>query len=364
MNIAVIIASTITIILIALGFIFNKSKLILGIQFIWMWILIGLNNGGTDYDVYQGIFRTAYNFKIFGYTDSLFYSIYYLFKNSDKTLIFANSVMTIISLILIFSRTLKFTNKKGIVTSLMLVFPLIDNIIQKKNFYASSIVILSFSLLLNEKVKHRKILSLIMIIIASRIHSSALIYLIFWFLYMIPIEKIKKILPVLLTGAFISIPIIPKIASIFFHSAKIQLYFYTLKISAFDSICWMILHLVFTIIIIIFCKQPKSGLTDEQKKYEQNVYKLNLILLIMLPLYYYEPTFFRIYRNLMIFNYIVIANRQSKLTNKTSLFLTISWIAYIIATFLLTDVIIADAYRIKIVSSFTNNEFLNWLIGG
>lgn len=51
-------ALIITCILIILGFCYRKSKFLFFIQGIWLWILIGFNSGGIDYDVNEDIFYT------------------------------------------------------------------------------------------------------------------------------------------------------------------------------------------------------------------------------------------------------------------------------------------------------------------
>lgn len=354
----------ITIALILLGFIRPKSKIIFTIQIVWMWILIGLNNGGTDFPVYKGIFYQSNEINIFDQTDGLLYTMYYIFKNMGQTLILANAFLTLITLFFIFIKIPRFSNKYSMIGSLMLMYPLFDNVIQKKNFFASGLIILAFFILFDDKCKYKKIISFCLILVATRIHSSCIIYFIFWLLSMLDIEKIKKILPYLLVIAFVAIPVLPKIASIFIQESKVELYFYTLKISSIDSLLWMILHSVFTFIIHLIHKQSTDMLTKDEIKYENNVYKLNLILLLMLPFYYYEPTFIRIYRNLMIFNYILIANRQTKITTKSSWYMTIAWVSYIIIISLTMNVFLNDAYSVKIVSSCTHNLFLKFLIGG
>lgn len=363
MGIKAILSLSITFILIILGIIFNKSKVVFTLQIVWMWLMIGLNSGGGDFGVYTSLFNASSQVDLFKATDSFFITLYYLFKIYDKTLIFTNSVLTIITLFLIFSRTKKMSRRMGLVGSLMLIYPLVENIIQKKTFFASGFVILGFSYLIDDS-KHSKIISLIFILIATQIHSSAYAYLVIWILQNLSTNKIKKMIKVLLPLSFIAIPFIPKVASLLFASSKVQLYFYTLRVSLFDSICWIVLHSIFVFMISLLHKQNPKNLSEREYKIEDNVYKLNIISLILLPLYYYEPTFIRIYRNLMIFNYIVFANRQNKTTTKNAFALTTCWLSYVVIVYLTVYVFTGIGFNNLVIPLFENNLFLDWLIGG
>lgn len=364
METSVIIMLAITAMLIILGFIFNKSKLMFVVQMIWMWIVIGFNNGGVDTIVYTNMFRSfSTDSNIFASSDPLYHLFCYGAGVIGWDFNTMNIILTIFALVLYYISIQRLTKKVGIAGSLLLIYPFVENIIQKRNFLASAFVIFAFSYLFSDK-KNRKLIFTIFIFIAAQIHSSAYIYIIFLFLQDIETRKLKKIIKFVLPIAFISIPIMPKIAGILFSASKVNLYFYQLKTSLFDAVCWIVLQLIFTLIIAKMHKQNSSVLTEEDRKLEDRIYKMNLISLLFLPLYYYEATFVRIYRNLLVFNYILVANRQSRKTSKNNIILTTGWVGYLIVVYLMIYVITGVGYDTLVIPSFENNIIFNAIFGG
>ena len=123
----------------------------------------------------------------------------------------------------------------------------------------------------------------------------------------------------------------------------------------------MILHFMFFILISLFVKKVKNN-NEKDNSYEIEIYKLNMISLLLIPLYYYEPTFIRIYRGLLVFNYILIANKESKLT-KNRFYFTALWFLYLIIVYLLIYVITGSGFDSVVEPEFVNNYFIKFLAG-
>lgn len=360
MNSSTIIGLIITFCFVILGLIFPKSKKIFYIEIIWTWILLALNYAGVDYKVHTNIYESA-SLSGLSITNSwLYILICYLAKTLNITFYFLNMLINTVGLFLINRVIDKSTEKKAYAGAFLLIYPLVESIIQKRFFIASCFAVYGLFFMLKKENKY-KIKSLICLLIAGSLHQAAFAYLIFWLLLQIDYKKMRKIIYIFLIGAFCSIPIIPKIAGYIFPSGKVQLYFYDLKVSIDNAGCWMILHFMFFILISLFVKKVKNN-NEKDNSYEIEIYKLNMISLLLIPLYYYEPTFIRIYRGLLVFNYILIANKESKLT-KNRFYFTALWLLYLIIVYLLIYVITGSGFDSVVEPEFANNYFIKFLAG-
>lgn len=348
----------ITIILILSGFIFKESKILFTIQFIWMWILQALNTGGIDFSINEQIFDYASSeVNILSNKSGLYTLICYYFRNHGYSYIFMNSILVSIAFILIFITIKKYTKNICFVTSLLFIYPFVDNIIQKRNFLASSIIIFAVPYLFKKKyINIMKFTTLCLL--AAQIHVSSYVYLLFIIVPFIQYDKmLKKVLVAVILGIFM-IPILPKIAGIIFPSSKIELYFLTLKIGLIDSIFWSCFNIGF---VFLICKLKINEYVD--KDYIINIKKIALFSLIFLPLFYYEPTFIRIYRNLLVFNYIALSQIQTygKKIYLSVLRSTSSIILYSIFAFVIVYIITGSGLKEMVFAIFENNLFIKYI---
>ena len=307
-----------TTLLIIAGFVFKKSKMLWSIQILWMWILMAGSNGGVDWTTHNNIFYSSLSFKVFD--DSWLYKLFcYPFVKNGYDFATFNLVISTVLLIILFGIIKRNSKNICAVTSLIYIFPLADSIIQKRNFCALIIFLLGiFPLLKSEKKSSIKFC--IFTFLAAQVHSSYYLYFLILPLMKLDYEKLNKAIVFFLMGAFIAIPFIPKIAMIFVPAAKVNFYFSTLKIPLYQSICWWSLQLIFTYLFLkefdINSKLMKYLKIEEdinEKSEYSKLKQFNKILLIFMPLYYYEPTFFRFFRNMLFVNYIYI----SKIFDKT-----------------------------------------------
>ena len=210
-----------------------------------------------------------------------------------------------------------------------------------------------------------RIKSLILILIGGLIHQAVFVFLVLYVLQLIDFKKVKKLLFYFIIIGYGSIPFIPRIAALIFPGGKVNLYFYTLKIDLFDAICWMILHAIFVIIISLLYKKIPSN----NKDIDTEIYKLNLVSLVLLPLYYYEPTFIRLYRSMLIINYIFVANKFIKIEGynnliKNQLLLVGGWTLYIVMVYCMIYVFTGAGFERLVSPEFINNIVLRLIAGG
>lgn len=350
----------ITIVLIVLGFIFRKSKILWTIQILWMWILMAGSNGGVDWTTHTNIFYSSGSIEIFG--DSWLYKIMCLpFLEKGLGFYEFNFVISTILIVIMCYLIKKYSKNYCFVTSLIYIYPLADSIIQKRNFCALVIFLCGIlPLIKNEKRCNLKFL--IFTIIAAQIHSSFYLYLLILPLLLLKDKKLNNYIKILVPICFLLIPFIPKIAQLFVPAAKVNFYFYQLKIPFYQSVCWWILQITFT---LLFSKIIKAN--KEINKFLGNDYiennrldKLNKIMLLFMPFYYYEPTFFRFYRNILFVNYIEcskIFDSADVLYKKTAS--TVGLMAcFAVIVFLSQFVFFGKGFEYLVVPIFEQNSIL------
>lgn len=360
----------ITILLIVCGLINKNSKIIYILQMLWIWILIAFNTGGMDWVVHEQIFEASFNisYKITFeeiINGGMFYNyICKFFSILGYDFFIVNLFLSTIEIFILHKIITKNTKNRCIVLSLFIVYPLVETIIQKRNFAASICILMGMNFLLQDR-KGNILKYIICCLIAAQFHVVAYIYILFAFLYKIDIKKLEKLIPIVCIVGYILIPVLPRLAAFIFPASKVQLYFYDLRLGIIDTVCWTILHILFVYLLKRFRNQAMKE-NKEEVKFTDKVYKINLISLIFLPLYYYEPTFIRIFRNLLILDYIVISYYfpTGSFIKKKVFENILLYISFLIMVFLLVYVITGRGFYVLVEPLFYNNLIFNYLIGG
>lgn len=349
----------ISVILCILGFLFKKSKIVSYIQVIWMIILMGGNCNGMDYDVHLIYYSSALTAKV-GDNAWLYKFICKPFAINGFEFYICNMVITITLMIILYKSIKRKTQNISMVLSLMYIFPFIDCIIQKRNFCASVIFIIGTILYLENNKKRNLIIA---ILIASQIHPSFYMYII-----ILPIIFLKKNYKFFLGSgiivAFLGMLYIPKLSQLLLggtvYASKINLYFVQLKIPLYQAICWMILHTIFVCVFYYILENSKRNCKDENVIKELDMLKkINSSTLLYMPFYYYEPTFFRFFRNLLIVNYIYYAFCMKKYykNTKNNFMIDIFLVVYLILIFLTQYVFLGYGFDILVKPLLENNIF-------
>lgn len=359
MKLSTIILFGFTAILVILGLIFKKSKILFLCQIIFAWILLAFNTDSADYIVHLNIFNSVQkDISIISNKGGLYSLICYFFRSNNLEFEIMNILLNTLAMIVLIVIINKLTDKVCFVTSLFFIFPYFNYVIQKRFFLASVIIVLALYFELRNR-KGDRIISVILCIVAAQIHVTAYTYLVYIFLFRVPMKKLKKILPIMILLSIILIPVLPKLALIVFPASKVELYFLKLKLGIDDALFWTCFHLLFVLIIYILYKKNKS----EGNIFLEKVLKLNLISLIFVSLYYYEPTFFRIFRTLLIFNYICLANMQLNgvAIKKKMFFITNFQICYALFSFIVVHIIVSMGFDKIILPIFESNMIINYI---
>lgn len=294
----------ITLLLFVLGFVFRKSRILFLIILVWKIIIGGLNTYCVDWESNEQIFTNAGNSKSLF---ALYTQLAVLFKNLNLSFVSFNFWIYLFTTLLIAIVILKLSNNPNVVLAFTLLFPFTDDIIQKRGYPVIGIMVVGFYLYyrLNGS-KKGLILFAIFTFLSYQFHSSGIIFFSFILYELIP-KKYKMpsmviyvILGTILRGYYSRILLFLGGNEL---GNKSDLYFNQLAAtsSVTHFIFWIIWQLSFLLIVYYIRKK-------EPNRFNDFVWNINVWALVILPFYAFNPVFARIFRSVLIFNYIAVSN--------------------------------------------------------
>jgi len=304
-----------------------------------MTILFSLNTNNSDYNNYLAIFAACVQ-DVNSTNAGPAYR--YLCNFSGKIGLNYNQMLLFIvfvCLILIITTIKKHTKNWNFVLVLYIIFPFFIDVVQVRNFIAMSIIVFSFNYLLSLK-RGGNIKFVICVIIATLFHSVAIIYMVF---LLAKILSKKWLIFISLLGTIIGLTItstdIPyRLALMFLPISKVT--FFTNTIGLGFGLLFNAIMQIASVVLVAYSyhiiqvrskKNVKDKYYIDKQRLVNLVLKINIILLPIISLYYYNATFTRIYRNVFILNYIVFALTYIEYQIKTKKRFT-----YILIVFLYT----------------------------
>ncbi len=296
----------------------KKSKLLFFLILILMFILMGYNYYNADYYMYARLYNSYGLTSTFTFTEGLFQLMCHFFYKigfSYQQFLGFYSFICLFIISLTLSRVSKY---RSLAVSMYFICPFFVDAVQIRHFLASCLICygLTFLLLENDNNKKNIIKYIALNVIACGFHTSAFIYFVF-LLY--PAFKKKKI-----KDTFILFFVIAVIATLLMRSkifinilnyivpsSKMEAYFLTGKYvskSFVISILFVIVQCV-PIGAMLFLKNFFKGQEkNADVKFLDSVIILNILLLITMPLYFYSYEFVRLFRGILLINYIAITN--------------------------------------------------------
>lgn len=309
---------------IMLSFIFKKSKIVTGIDFILMWIMAGWSFGNSDYGIYV---TRYYHPEKYPTLEQLYAFLQNLAKANNLEYADFLIIMTFVALLLKFISVMIMTDKVNEVIGLWMVFPFIADINQIREFYATSVAFLGLALFLKIRDERKGLwIAIIMIIIASYIHGSNIFYIIL----LIPYLRRKKlesnsffesnrfIRNYLITVFIVYIVVMMSSSSAFV--AKIlsivglrDKWLQTVQAAsmAYSDKTWYYAEIVvFFILTTFILRRARSMssrvlLSHNELRVINFVVKSNYLLLLLLPLTVFTPDVYRLQQEFAIFIYCV-----------------------------------------------------------
>ncbi|MCQ2015584.1 EpsG family protein [Clostridium butyricum] len=360
MSIYVIFTYICIISLILLGIVYKHSKILFLIQSIFMMVLVVFNYWSADYINNYNIYLSASE------NDPIinnFYGMFgCMFKRVGIEFYYFNFILSGISMLLILIYIYRKSINSNFVLSLMWLYPFCNYVIQKKWLVAFAISLYAMNYLYTNNKKNSATY-LILIILAAQFHPAAYFYLLFYFIDYISDKYKKYIIYVMVLVGMIFVEFIPKIIRLFFSDTKVNLYFMELasKSSISKFIFWIFTHI--TIYMIVVYIKKTISIDNIYSKEVQRIYKINLSALVVIPLYYFDPVFFRIYSLIILLDYIHIANLLPKINiyyrKQFVYFLYI--ILCSIYLFIIFFVVTGLGFDILVTDIIENNYFFNYI---
>lgn len=355
----------ITLLLILFGFFF-QNKVFFYIQLIWLVLISSLNTNSADWLNNLGTYQIASENSL---NSSGIFMVFYnylavKFKAIGMDYITFNGILTLISTLLIAYVIVKESERPTVVMSFIFIYPFIDNIIQKRWYYAMGILVFGiYKALKTENKVNRTLILLLFALIASQFHSGAIIFVSLPLFLLLP-NKVQNYTTVLIvivgTIGRNRISDIVNLLTGNLLAEKANLYFSTLAANSTLThyLFWAVWQIFQALLVLYIYKQNNT------KKDYFLIWRMNVWAMCIIPLYSFDPVFSRIFRVILIFNYIVIANSlwfSRKQLSKVGLFVLFSQFVFSIISFFAFDINSALGVQTIIFDIFKYNQFLNWI---
>lgn len=293
-----------TIILVVLSIFFRKSKVVATLFFLFMWSLWGWNSWNGDYDAYKFDYDNSDWF-----FDSNYELGYVYMLKAFSFIGFEFQTYMICLSFLVLSSILAFClkySKYPAMYSMLYFIIFIMEFVFTRNFIVHSILIFAFFLVF-KKVKYYKIWFVLLIIVASTIHSTAFVSLIFTLSFYKPkFLNLKKIIPLILISLLASIFLFQSVVLQYLGGSYLSKYQSYKTDGGFSNVFFA--HLIIVIIVYIFIQKllKSKNITENHRRIFIIVSNLNVLSLFILCIYYQIPYFSRILRFIYTFDLVFL----------------------------------------------------------
>lgn len=294
----------------------GREKIFSFMLLVFMWVLFWANYNNADYLNYKNLYDYV-NYTGVGYSTSQFGFVFIMKFASRLGLEYHHFLMifSLIGLYLISDTVKRYTDKPQLVYLVYFIYPFLLDIVQVKHFLAMSIIVYCFRYLEYEG-NLNNIKYLLGILMAVSIHTISIIFIPILFIKNIKISKMYILIIMVLA---IGIPLaytnfFQIYAYRFLDIQRIEAYFLNRARYGF-LIQFFIQGVIF---LLVYYSKVILEKRKESNKFVELVYRTNLYLIILFPLYIINGTFERGFRIIMILNYIVFSKlySTSKKNNK------------------------------------------------
>jgi hypothetical protein len=310
----------------------NKNSIFLFLLIIFLVTIMGGNSNNPDYDNYEIYY---YNYGNVFAPDIGFRFVNIFFRTLGFSYNLYRLMVSILGFYFIYLAARKYAYNSFLVFILFAIYPFLLDVVQIRNFLMYSIV--AYAIIFLEEKKYLKYF--FWIVIASSIHVSAIIYL-----PIVIFSNLKKniflkayLLFFIIIGIFIGLnrDLLESITTTIFNfllQFGNRFESYSSIKTRFGYLLYWLIHLSIFLVLrwskkIVF--SDTFLISKKNKNYVQLVYNLNLYVMLFLPLYVLEITYFRFTRNILFLNYIVFSLAFSSIKNNLSkkiLFITIVFV--------------------------------------
>lgn len=351
-NSVIYIRIAITIAILLTGLVFPKSKIIFVIQATWLVVLSSFNTLSGDWSGNEGLYNLTTSAK------NVYGMLAVFFHSQNASFVVFNGTLTFIATLLILYIILKYSVNPNMVLSLWYIFPLVDNIVQKRAYYALGIQIVAIALLFdkNHRIRNFVIFEILMLI-AYQIHTMSIYYMTLPIFLLLNRKWQKRcVIAIIIAGFIFRNGLQGLVGSIINNDEKTDLYFNilaqtsTIAHTLFWSV-WQIAQLA----IIKYINKEK--VTNERQEIIEDI---NWWGLTLIPFYSFNPVFTRVFRAVMLYNDVMITNDYRKkgfLIGKTGAMVVAMQIGFLLVSFYTFDMA-SSTTDMMVFPIFANNWIL------
>jgi len=283
----------------------GKGSILKILLLTFMWVLFWGSNDNADYLNYKQLYDYI-SYTGAGFSTSQF-GFVQIMKFATKLGLQYHHFLMIISLIGIYMITetvKKYTDKPHLVYTLYFIHPFLLDIVQVKHFLAMAIIVYCFRYLEQDGNKNN-IKFIAGILIATSIHLISIIFLPLLFIKKMSIRKLVLLVAsILIVGIPIAYSdVLQFIALNILGIQRIETYF--LNRARFGFFIQFFIQ--GTIFLMVLLSRKILTKRRECNKFIDLIYRTNLYLIVLFPLYIINGTFERGFRMIMILNYILIS---------------------------------------------------------
>lgn len=303
----------------------KNSKAIFFLFFLFMWIMFAWSFGNADYFAYLSSYNNLSFFNNLAEATKGLEILFTFFNSLGLTYQGFLVIISLICLTIISSSVCKYSSYGGFIFLLYFIYPYLLDIVQIKNFIVTALIVFGVRYLISEK-RGSSIRFILIICLATLIHYMAIIFLL---LLLVKYFSSKKI--ILITMVLSLLIIITYKTNLFFiiasKVAPISWITTRLYQGVGDGFVSQILRVVTILFIfggfiilkkkVIRCINKneqntmvnKNCLVNNSAKFKfiDIVSKINILVLITIPLLMFSNEFYRIQQDILILNYTVFS---------------------------------------------------------
>ncbi|MEE6653773.1 EpsG family protein [Limosilactobacillus fermentum] len=351
-NSVIYIRIAITIAILLTGLVFPKSKIIFVIQATWLVVLSSFNTLSADWSGNEGLYNLTTSAK------NVYGMLAVFFHSQNASFVVFNGALTFIATLLILYIILKYSANPNMVLSLWYIFPLVDNIVQKRAYYALGIQIVAIALLFdkNHRIRNFVIFEILMLI-AYQIHTMSIYYMTLPIFLLLNRKWQKRcVIAIIIAGFIFRNGLQGLVGPIINNDEKTDLYFNTLAQTSTiaHTLFWSVWQIA-QLAIIKYINKEK--VTNERQEIIEDI---NWWGLTLIPFYSFNPVFTRVFRAVMLYNDVMITNDYRKkgfLIGKTGAMVVALQISFLLVSFYAFDMARSTTDMI-VFPIFANNWIL------
>jgi len=283
----------------------GKGKLLSRMLLVFMWILFWGSYNNADYLNYRTFYDYVSNYGAgFSTSDVGFVMLARFAAKFGLEYHHFLMILSFVGIYLITETAKKYSTKPQLVYMLYFIHPYLLDVVQIRNFFAMAIIIYCFRYIEQEGIGNN-IKFVVGVLIAFSIHAISILFLPIVLLKKLEVRRLALVVFIVL---LIGIPLAYSnffqiVASKIVGVQRVENYF--INRARFGFLIQFFIQ--FFIFLMIHYSKVVIEKRNGANKFVDLVYKTNLYLITLFPLYIINGTFERGFRMIMILNYIVFS---------------------------------------------------------